>query len=267
MRRALALGAEVLHGLHEPGAEVQLPVAVHRHAGGERVRGVDEPAGESEPVGRGVVGHGRERRRNARAHFVEGLVVVAAVEHVREPALGALLHDERRRQRADEVGLALAGGLHLVVDRGERGGVVSPVVPAHLKGLLGAHGGGVVREHGEHVEELTVGALPRVPEVETVAARLVDDFHQEVIDAGVELDRDVLLVGRDRAAGVVLQRQPAVHPHLDRVVAAERQVHRSAGSARRSCGRGTWPPGRPRACARSRRRSRAARSRRAISSW
>ena len=51
MAGRLALGAEVLDRLHQPGAEEHLPDAVHRHAGRQRIGRVDQPSGECQPVG------------------------------------------------------------------------------------------------------------------------------------------------------------------------------------------------------------------------
>jgi len=50
-------------GFDEAEAEILLPNAVHHHAGGEGVGGIEEPAGEVEAVGMG--GGGGERREDA----------------------------------------------------------------------------------------------------------------------------------------------------------------------------------------------------------
>ena len=49
--RVFALDAEVLGRLHDPGAEGMLPHPVDLHAGGQRVLGHDEPAGEPQAIG------------------------------------------------------------------------------------------------------------------------------------------------------------------------------------------------------------------------
>ena len=84
--------AEILGGLHQPGAEDLLPEAVHRHAGGERMLGPQQPLGETEAVPRQLGRHGRKERGRRRLDFFPPLVVIAAEEHVGLGRLGALLH-------------------------------------------------------------------------------------------------------------------------------------------------------------------------------
>lgn len=50
MARPFALVTEILEGLHEAGAEQLCPETVHDYAGGKRVIGLGEPAGEAEAV-------------------------------------------------------------------------------------------------------------------------------------------------------------------------------------------------------------------------
>ena len=50
MRRPFALRAEILDRLHQAGAEIHLPEAIHRHAGGQRIRR-DRPASAPGPAG------------------------------------------------------------------------------------------------------------------------------------------------------------------------------------------------------------------------
>ena len=50
MRRRLALRAEVLGRLHEAGAEVHLPEPVDRHPRSQRIRRIDKPLREAQPV-------------------------------------------------------------------------------------------------------------------------------------------------------------------------------------------------------------------------
>ena len=52
VRRRLALEAEVLGGLHQPDAEMLLPEPVDGHAGGQRVLGRRQPAGQAQAVAR-----------------------------------------------------------------------------------------------------------------------------------------------------------------------------------------------------------------------
>ncbi len=85
---------EVLLGLHQAAPEVHLPVAVYRHAGGQRMIGGREPARQPQPVAGQRVGHGAEHRGHAGFHCLTGRVVPAAHEHVRGTLRRVhLLHD------------------------------------------------------------------------------------------------------------------------------------------------------------------------------
>ena len=79
--RRLALDAEVLRGLHQAGAEGELPEAVDGDAGGEGVVRADEPAREGEAVS-GLAGRqGREDGGGAGGDFLPLLVVLPADHH------------------------------------------------------------------------------------------------------------------------------------------------------------------------------------------
>ena len=52
VRGPLTTHSEILRGLHQSNAEVQLPVAIHRDARGEGVVGVDEPPRQPQSVPR-----------------------------------------------------------------------------------------------------------------------------------------------------------------------------------------------------------------------
>ena len=92
----LALGAEVLGGLDEPGAEEHLPDAVDRHAGRQRVVGIDEPRREAEPVAAARRSAAAAAGRHAGRTFAPWLVVLAADQHVRLARRRHLLHHHRR---------------------------------------------------------------------------------------------------------------------------------------------------------------------------
>ena len=123
MAGELALGAEVLGRLHEPGPEVHLPEPVHGDPGGQRVPGVDEPAGERQAVGLDALGQRRQDRGHAGEHLLGGGVVGTAVQPVGGLADGPLLHDhDGREARPQLVALPLEPGhlAHRLLDRGRR---------------------------------------------------------------------------------------------------------------------------------------------------
>ena len=100
MRRRRCLRAEVVGVLDEAAAEMSLPDAVDDHAGHERIGRIGEPAGErratpgdagQRPTDLGDrLGLGGEGRQEARLHFAERLVIVAACQK------------KRRRNRAGD---------------------------------------------------------------------------------------------------------------------------------------------------------------------
>ena len=95
--RRFALGAEVLARLDEAAAEEARPEPIHRHAAGQRVVRVDQPAGQAQAVGRLP---GRQRvqlRRHAGLDRLAEVLEVAAEHDVRRPRLRQLLHHQRRR--------------------------------------------------------------------------------------------------------------------------------------------------------------------------
>ena len=50
MARRLSLGAEIVDRFHQPRTEQHLPIAVHRHAGRQRIGRIDKPAGQAQAV-------------------------------------------------------------------------------------------------------------------------------------------------------------------------------------------------------------------------
>src|SRR5262249_47797833 len=50
MRWRSALSPEVVFGFHQPHAEILLPEAIHGHAGGERVGGIDDPPSQVQAI-------------------------------------------------------------------------------------------------------------------------------------------------------------------------------------------------------------------------
>ena len=80
MARPFALRAEVVHRLHEPGAEEHRPPAIHRDARGERLLRRDEPVREIEPGERLAVarlrGELREKRGRAGGDLLAVLIVL-----------------------------------------------------------------------------------------------------------------------------------------------------------------------------------------------
>ena len=91
----VALRAEIFGGLDDAGSEIQLPVAIHGHARGERMRGIDEPFGEVEAGGALAVVDG-ERRQDGGSTGLDlvGLIaIVAAAQHEGVARLLHLAHD------------------------------------------------------------------------------------------------------------------------------------------------------------------------------
>ena len=97
MRGWLALVAEVFEQAHEAVAEEGLPLAIDCNAGGERVLRSEEPAGERQAVGRGVLGQGRKEGWDGGWDGLLGAEVFAAVveEGRTRVGSGAFAHHER----------------------------------------------------------------------------------------------------------------------------------------------------------------------------
>ena len=137
MRRGFALVAEVLERGDEAAAEEGLPLAVHGHAGGQRILGSEEPAGEGQAVCRGVLGQAGQEGGHAGLHFFAWVQVFAAVVTHGRPRVGSgtLAHDER--------GLAARDAL----TQGGEG-----------LGVHGDFGGGLEEAHAQGVPILRCGA-------------------------------------------------------------------------------------------------------------
>ena len=95
MARRFALGSKILGGLHQAGAEVGLPVAVHRYARGEGMVRIGEPLREAEAVGRGARGQRREERGYAGGDLFAGFLIAAAEEDKGVARRCHFLHDHR----------------------------------------------------------------------------------------------------------------------------------------------------------------------------
>ena len=98
MHGPLALRAEIFHRLDDADPEVHLPQPVHHHARGERVRRIDQPSRQAQPV---VLGLGRKRRQDGRQptrYLLAGLVISAAHQQEGVAWLRALLHYHHGRQ-------------------------------------------------------------------------------------------------------------------------------------------------------------------------
>ena len=85
----LALQAEIVDGPHQSLAEDKLPVAIHGHAGRERIVRSHEPAGQAQAVARRSAGS-EPNARGTRAALVARLVVLPARQHVRRPGFGSI---------------------------------------------------------------------------------------------------------------------------------------------------------------------------------
>ena len=142
----------------------------HRHAGGERVVGLDEPAGEPQTIVRRIVRHRGQHRRHAGIHPLARHVVGAANQPERvAPGFHLLHHHDgweavpERRALALEVLDVLPRLLHLrrrvLVEEGEPQLLGLPGRPAgrHHPGdlgqrLPGRHDGRLLRRQGLHVD-------------------------------------------------------------------------------------------------------------------
>ena len=101
--RGFALVAEILERGDEAAAEEGLPLAVHGHAGGQGVRGGEEPAREGQAVGGRILGQAGQEGGHAGLHFFARVQVLAAVIAHGRPRIGggALAQDQRRLSAGD----------------------------------------------------------------------------------------------------------------------------------------------------------------------
>ena len=83
MAGRFALRAEVLFGFDQPLAEELRPDAVDGDPRGERVVAIDEPAGQRQPVGGGVLGQRAEERGDAGPDLVGRDEEIPLDHHVR----------------------------------------------------------------------------------------------------------------------------------------------------------------------------------------
>ncbi len=97
MAGGLALRAEVLGRLDDPRPEDLEPEPVDRHARRQRVVRLDQPSGQSQPVERRAGRQRRQECRNAPAHLLAPLVVLASLEQECRFGLAGLLAEDQRR--------------------------------------------------------------------------------------------------------------------------------------------------------------------------
>ena len=163
----LALVAEVFEEADEATAEEGLPLAIDRDTGGERVLRGEEPAGERQAVGRGVLGEGGKERRNGGRDLFLGAEEFAAVMEERRTRVGgrALAHHERRLTARDLFaqvgeGLGLSGqfGGGLEEALAELGLVMRGGAGEHGFDLGGMAGGGGLRVSRDGDAEMSDGA-------------------------------------------------------------------------------------------------------------
>ena len=130
VRRGFALVAEVFERDDEATAEEGLPLSVHGHAGGQRILRREEPAGEGQAVGRGVLGQTGQEGGDAGLHFFARVQIFAAVVTHGRPRVGggALAHDERGLAAGD----AFAQGGEGLGVHGDFGGGLEE---AHAQGI------------------------------------------------------------------------------------------------------------------------------------
>ena len=170
MAGVLPLQPEVLGRLDQAGPEVHLPEPVHGHARGERVVGLDEPAGEPQTIVRHIVRHRRQHGRHAGIDPLARHVVGAAnqPEGV-APRLHLLHHHDggeafpQRRALALDVLDVLPRVPHLrrrvLVEEGEPQLLGLPGRPAGRRDagdlgqrLPGRHDGRLLRRQRLHVD-------------------------------------------------------------------------------------------------------------------
>ena len=93
MRGECSLRPQILRGGDDASAEEELPVTVDGHAGGERMPGVGQPAGQPETALRRILGKGEQRFRGLDTHrTVLRRIVRAPGKNVCRPRLRQLLH-------------------------------------------------------------------------------------------------------------------------------------------------------------------------------
>ena len=150
MAGGFALRAEIFGRFDQAGAEVHLPVAVHRHARGEGIGGIHQPAGQAETVARRVRRHGRQKRGNRGRDLVAGLIVSAAHQHESVARSGHLRH---HHGAGDLVFDGAAFGFELGDSFTAHGGVprVRDEVLGERRGLLRGAAGGRRAEDGRHI--------------------------------------------------------------------------------------------------------------------
>ncbi len=138
----VALGAEILGGLDEAGAEMKLPVAIDGDARGEGVLRAEEPLGEAQTIRGGVLGHGRKHRRDAGSYLLGLVAIVAAGQDEGVARLGHLGHDLRRRDFFFSLRELRLEGVELGVDAAQFGGGVAgeEVIEEALVLVFGALG-------------------------------------------------------------------------------------------------------------------------------
>ena len=197
MRGRLALVAKVFEQAHEAVAEERLPLAIDRNAGGERVLRSEEPAGERQAVGWGVLREGREEGWHRGRDGLLGAEVFAAVveEGRTRVGSGAFAHHERGLAARDLLaeigeGLGVDGQLGCALEEALADlGLV-------MRGGAGEHGfdlGGMARGGG-----LRVGGHGE-PEMSDRGGVMLFEQHLECPAGGevgglVEMeDRDVVL--------------------------------------------------------------------------
>src|SRR2546423_1442928 len=95
MAGRFALGAKVFGGLDDSGPEILLPILVDHHARGERIRRIENPFCEAQPVLRQILRHWRKERGNTRRDLLTSIVVLTAAKHESIAWLGHLRHDHR----------------------------------------------------------------------------------------------------------------------------------------------------------------------------
>ena len=119
MAGGFSLDAKVFRRFNKSRAEEHSPPAIHRHAGRQRMRRLQEPLRQSQSVPRGIGRQRREHIRNPGFDRFTRLIVLPANEDLRCSGLRKLGHHHRfgdrivhllvKAIRFGEVGLQLPG--------------------------------------------------------------------------------------------------------------------------------------------------------------
>ena len=221
MRRLVALRAKIFRRLHQAGAEVLLPEAIHRHACGQRVRRIDQPAREAEAIGGRAGGQGREEGGKTGLHLVALLVVFTADEHEGVARLLHFLRDHRGGNGLVDGLVFLTAFVHFSEDGLELRRMLAAIKSLHLCLLCRVELRRGREDHGD-----VRGRRLRVAEiaVEGEIRRTLDGhrLEEELVRALFQIDRDPVNTIACFFVGA-FSHQLVVDPKLEGIIRAQAQ--------------------------------------------